>query len=240
MTPSRLTVLGNSHSEALPRDPLDGFALTIHWLKVKETARFGTLTLPEAEALAASLTEQDALVLMHIGSLHNIVGLLNHETPYGLLHEPGSDTQAEGAQIIPVSTMRAFFSQSLERDTVVARMKQATRAQVFHVMPPPPKQVIERDYKSTMYHGKSVAELGFAPPAHRLALWRLEEALVRAYVEGLGVTHVVGPAHTTTQEGYLAPAFCTKDATHANAAYGKALLDHLVAEIRQDLPGMAS
>lgn len=240
MTTSRLIVLGNSHSEALPRDPLDGFDLTIHWLMVKNASRFGTLTMPEAAALAASLTERDALILMHLGSLHNIIGLLNHETPYAFLQEQGKSTGVEGAQIIPVSTLQATFAAVIARDAVVAAMKTATRARVFHIMPPPPKQAITRDYSSKVYHGNSVAELGFSPPAHRLGLWRLEDALVSDYVEKLGITHVTPPENTLTAEGYLAPIFCADDATHANRAYGKALMDHLVVKIRQNQSAMAS
>ena len=240
MTISQLVVLGNSHTEALPRDSLDGFQLVIHWLKVKEAARWGTLTMPEASALAASLAEEDALVLMYLGSLHNIIGLINHEIPYAFLQADGISSRSNGAQIIPVSTLRAFFAESLARDKVVARMKRATKARVFHVMPPPPKQIMQVDYSGKIYRGGSISDQGFAPASHRLALWRLEEALVREYVEGLGITHVVRPEHTTTSEGYLAAPYCAKDATHANKAYGKALMDRLVTEITRDSNAVAS
>ncbi|WP_370274597.1 hypothetical protein [Pararhodobacter marinus] len=230
MTKSKLLILGNSHSEALPRDPIDGYDLEIHWLKTKDNAKFGTMTLPEAREKVASLTANDTLVLMHLGALHNIYGLLNHDVPYGVLLDDGARVGPEDAQIIPVSSIRAVFQNKFESDKVVPAIKEATRAQVVHVMPPPPKEEIPERFrnKGGDYHGRGIAEFGFAPADLRLALWRIEESALSSFLGKLGIMHYAAPAETLTATGFLAPDFYANDATHANAAFGKQLMDAIV------------
>ena len=234
MTKPRLVVIGNSHTRTLRAAEFDTLQLEVHWLKAKPEAKFGTLSLEEAEALVKGLSPQDTLGLMVLGTLHNIVGLVNHEQPFSFTwggRALGRDTDHK----IPVSTLRAFFKESLARDRAVRRLSAVAPCRVVHFMTPPPKEALpDPKILGPDYGRRSIYNLGFTPAPQRRALWEIEAEEVSAFLGELGVHHVAPPAGVMTADGLLAPDFSANDVTHANKAYGKLLIQEFLSDI---LPG---
>ena len=234
----RILLIGNSHAQMI-RKALDGNDnIEVHWLKSSPKARFGEIDIEEAEAKIAELRRNDLLILMHLGTLHNLIGLLNHEQPFTVSRtqagdqsqdqdDPGSAPQAE---MIPETTLRAAFQGIVENDQVVPRLAAAAKCETLHVMPPPPKENL--DHLATpgkAYRGKTIAEHGFAPAQTRLALWQIEEETLRNWLAGHGIGTLGIPDEARTPEGYLHPDFAAPDATHANSAYGAKLIERILA-----------
>ena len=245
----RILLIGNSHAQMI-RKALDGNDnIQVHWLKGSPKARFGEIDIEEAEAKIAELRKNDLLILMHLGTMHNLIGLLNHEQPFTVSRgDSGSAGDGGGdgvdgvdgaappdpvsgqAEVIPETALRATFQSIAESDRVVARLAAAAKCETLHVMPPPPKENL--DHLATgdkAYRGKTIAEHGFAPAPTRLALWQLEEETLRNWLAGQGIGTLAIPDETRTPEGYLHPDFAAPDATHANSAYGAKLIERILA-----------
>jgi len=231
----RILLLGNSHSEAVRAAVGQNDSVDIHWLKVKDNARFGDLGMEAAETRVQALAPGDCLVLMQLGALHNIFGLLNHEQPFALID--ALDCAGAPAQLIPRQAMRAHLAHNITKNRVLSRFARQTSCQVLHCMTPPPKEVLPPPAKSSKaYRGQLIAEAGFSPPPRRLSLWQLEQEVIAEYCTSIGVTLLPPPDGTQTTEGYLHPDFYAADTTHANAAYGAKVLE----QIQNHLQGAAS
>lgn len=225
MTDRQVLLLGNSHSQAvLQAGPLPE-NLDVYWLKIKDSARFGDLAWEEAQAKIAALRPEDLLVLMHLGALHNIFGLINHETPYYLSPSEGHSATAH---FIPTGTMRAHLRNEIKREPVLATFSKIAQCPVYHCMTPPPKKAPPRPKsESRVYQGRSMIEAGYAPADLRQHMWQLEKNEITAYCTSLGVNVLLPPAETITEDGFLRPEYCASDATHANGAYGQKIIDQI-------------
>jgi hypothetical protein len=85
-----------------------------------------------------------------------------------------------------------------------------------------------------------VRKYGIAPPAFRYKLWRVQSLLLRELCSELGIEFVPASAEVQDPQGMLAKSFWVGDATHANASFGKMVLD-AVAErfgVPQDRAGV--
>lgn len=227
----KLLILGNSHTEMLRAAMVGDHATEVVWLKAKDDARFGDVGMAEAVEKVRALQETDCLAILHLGTLHNIIGLLNHDVPFTLVTAgDGAAADRGEAEMIPLAVMRAYFDQAFSGDRVVPALVRAARCRIVHPMTPPPKEAPTAPRSATKaYRGRSIAEVGFSPPARRLALWRVEREAMTAHLAALGVAFLDPPAEAVTAEGFLKPECCAEDVTHANRVYGRMLLDQLRA-----------
>ena len=223
--PRRTLLIGNSHAQVI-RKALDGQdQIEVHWLKANEEARFGEVSIKDAEAKVSELRKHDRLILMQLGTMHNLIGLLNHEQPFTVSRAvDGKST----TNVIPEASLRATFRKVAENDQVVLRLAAAAQCKVLHVMPPPPKENLGHLATTTKaYRGKAIAEHGFSPAANRLALWQIEEETLRDWLAEHGIGTLPIPDIACTPEGYLHPDYSAPDATHANLAYGAKLIEDI-------------
>ena len=198
--------------------------IEVCWLMSRGKGEFGDTSREDAMAKIRSLGTSDLLVTSLIGTLHNIIGLFNHEHPFVLAANANGAIEASpDTQIIPQNVMRDVFREHVEGSQFFQQMVEAARCLVVHFIPPPPKEAFAKGGKSRIVDGVAV-QLEYAPRYSRLALWKLEEQLVANYLSGLKVYHYSVPLHASTPEGFLASAYHANDATHANAAFGELLL----------------
>lgn len=218
-TRPKTLVLGNSHCQALKAATGAKQGTELLWVRSGKPGAPGDISEDEALARAATLGPRDRLVLMRLGTQHNVIGLLNTEPPLSILPGDGE------AALIPRQQMADWIRDRIKRDRWLHHCAAAAPCAVFHAMPPPPKRDLSAlTAPPRAYRGTSVADLGFAPAHRRLALWRLEQEVLAQHLEDWGITPLPVPQEALTPEGYLARAYWGPDATHANAAYGAALL----------------
>ena len=227
----KILIVGNSHTQMI-RDAIavrEGEGkptgdIEVCWLLSRGKGDFGDTSREDAVAKITSLGASDLLVTSLIGTLHNIIGLFNHESPFLLAAD--SDRHAEKsttAQVIPRQVMRDVFTEHVEGNEFFEQMVDAARCLVVHFIPPPPKEGFAKGSKTRIVDGVQV-HLEYAPKHSRMALWKLEESVVAGYLERLKVYHYAVPLNAATPEGFLLPAYHSSDATHANAAFGELLL----------------
>jgi hypothetical protein len=225
--------LGNSHISTLQTALADRRAQPMTYdncfdvrriYSPKETELEGGISMAAALNLAERLGPADVVALSVAGTCHNIMGLLQHDTPFDLL----APDMASKTVLVPFHVM---YEQMLDHSRArrnILRFKQVTQARVYHLATPPPKE--DEDYiraKMMRYRGIALANAVLNPAPARLRLWQIEmDALSQACTEW-GVDFAPVPEAARTSKGYLKPEFYGADATHANAAYGALVLDQL-------------
>ena len=227
----KILIIGNSHTrmikEAIAARAAEGRPtgdIEVCWLLSRGKGDFGDTPREEAMRKIRSLGSSDLLVTSLAGTLHNIIGLFNHENPFALVADGVSQSETSlRPQVIPQQVMREVIAEHVEGNEFFQQMVDAAPCLVVHFIPPPPKEGFARGGKSRIVDGVQV-QLEYAPKRSRLALWKLEEQVVANYLSGLKVYHYAVPLNAATPEGFLLPAYHANDATHANAAFGELLL----------------
>ena len=237
MTRPRLLIIGNSHTRMISRALAartnrgvpSAHEIEVCWLTTPGKSTFGDTSREEAQAKVERLGPDDLLVVTWLGTAHNVAGLLEHEIPFSLAETVDGPVDAPpDAQIIPLSLMRAMLDEWIRRDDVVSRYSAVAPCTIVHMMAPPPKEKVQPRQKPDQPE-EAREDMRFAAPQSRLALWKLEAALIRRYVTGLGVRHYESPAGARDTRGFLAESFQAPDVTHANAAYGELCLQEFEA-----------
>lgn len=231
MDKPRILLIGTSHIQMVRaahagRDRPAGrdYTFESHWLRTK---RHGETSVEDAIALIGELGPRDLLVLNRLGTLHNIVGLFEHDTPYVVFDpetgdRPGDD--AKDAPPIPVNALRKHFAEQILDDNTMTALARGAPATAMHFGAPPPKRRFAKEGK--FRDGPDgLVRMAFNDAATRLALWRIEHAAGVGRLAELGIRDCPVPAVCVDGAGHLDPAFGADDATHANAAYGALLLD---------------
>ena len=227
----RLLVVGNSHTQMIQDaagtraklgQPLGD--IEVCWLISRGKGDFGNTSREDALAKIQSLGSSDLLALTLLGTLHNMIGLFKHDTPFTLVETAGGPiTPPAGSEVIPMNQMRELFEDHVQHNPLFKSLVDAAPCPVLHFFPPPPKEFFAASGKSRVIDGRPV-RLEYAAAPSRVALWKLEAAIASAYLAGLSVHHYSMPEGSATRDGFLAPAYHAKDATHANSAYGELLL----------------
>lgn len=237
MAKPKLLVLGNSHTrmlvKALPQ--LKGkvelpFEAEIHWIKTNPDSALGTMMYEDAKALASKLSPDNVLLVSLLGTIHSVVGLIEHDIPYCVgtgNRQPPPGTQR---QLIPQRVGEAWFKRQIEREVLASSLIKASKARCYHMMAPPPKPTIPpKSRPRPRYRAEEGKQYAFADPGIRLALWKIEAPIVEAHLRAAGAAALPVPAGTTDSDGFLLPEFWDVDVTHANETYG-ALILKMMAE----------
>lgn len=72
-------------------------------------------------------------------------------------------------------------------------------------------------------------------PAQRYKFWRLQSEMYAQKCEELGIDYINVPERAISADGFLPPEFFGSDSTHANAAYGRMILDSIEARLGRKL-----
>ncbi|MBO0660997.1 hypothetical protein [Jiella flava] len=235
-----MILYGNSHVECVARAGVtwpDFSIARICSIREEEDELSGKQMTGSFIERSRNFSRSVKIFTSYLGTYHNIIGLLNHNIPFSLL-DGFDDLDLNNVEIVPESVMEEVISDYWKSKSFLPRLRESTNCEIYHLMSPPPKQDLQRfASKAKRYRGQAIADYGYAPAKHRLALWKLEKAFIDQYLNSLGVTSLGPPADAATPEGYLKPEFCAYDAQHGNEAYGALVARqiHQVAEAEEPL-----
>jgi hypothetical protein len=136
--------------------------------------------------------------------------------------------------IIPHRALESYIQSGVFNSDgpVLKEIRAATKARVFHLTPPPPKEdnsFLSR-YHESRFAAEGLGELEPHSPQLRMTCWKMQRDSLSAFCTEIGVELVPPPATTVCETGFLERHCYGKDVTHANRRYGEQLLRQ-IAEI---------
>jgi hypothetical protein len=239
-------LFGDSHSDAIQRAvarrltkggvaPLKVHRLLKkHW---KSGVVVGDTTLEDFLGIIGGLRASDIVLSMVGGNQHAVFSTIQHPVPFDFL-EPGAEAViAPAVEIIPHRVVASFFADWLKKGDgrSIEAIRNATKARVIHVIPPPPKadNAFINAHHETVFAREGISAQGVSPPALRMRFWRLQTRLLAKFCKSIGVEVLMPPGRTLDEEGFLGKDFYAKDATHANSAYGEFVLREVDKLVRR-------
>ncbi len=236
----RIIVFGDSHTAALLRaqefpDRSDVFTHIdiVRLSKEKDEKRIGDLQLEEFCRKIKKLRETDFVFSAVGGNQYAILSTVQNALDFDFISDAlDEDVASDVAQLIPMRAITGYIESGIRNHDgpVLAAIRQATKAKVFHLSPPPPKEDNEfiSQYFESRFAGEGIATLGPSRPQLRLKCWNAQSILLKQLCRELDIEWVPPPGDTVTEEGFLAPRCYAKDATHANRRYGELVLRQIM------------
>jgi len=249
--PSRVTgtpkpqilLFGDSHSYAVQRAIEKRIGkgrsapLVVHrLLKEKNDRPIGDTSLEAFLRMIRQLDSDDVVLSMIGGNQHAVFGTIRHPQPFDFFDLGIAMSRSDAAELIPYRVLADLFAEGIRNSDgkSITALRKATQARVVHILPPPPKadNAFLEQHHEGYFARLGIASSGVAPPSVRLKLWSLQARLLNKLCAKLGVEVMAPPKGTADPDGFLAPAYYAKDATHANHLYGEMLLREIEARFR--------
>jgi hypothetical protein len=226
---SSVVVYGNSHIECIIQSEEDKTALTTLRIRDPKDEDVPTAaTMADFTKMVADLPEDALVAISYFGTQHNVLGLVNHGSPFSLIGAWENTANEPSPELIPEHVLAASLRAHYEKNNFVKNLSTAACCRIVHIMAPPPKEDLSRFVsKKAAYRGQSIADFGYSAPARRLAFWTLEKEVIERYLQSLGFLSLAVPPETLTPEGFLKPEYSMQDVTHANPAYGALIVQQL-------------
>lgn len=231
----RICVMGTSHTIALQQAQKKGHAADVHVLNLNQTPRIYTRGGTALYLEHLDLTNPGLLALSVGGNQHAAFALLEHPRRYAVW--PDDTPVAPGRRartLIPHATMRAVLAERSANyfDAVRALRAHFADTPAVLVCPPPPlrnaDRIMDRPVPITAPDHAPDRPVRIAPPVFRKTVYDIQVALTRALATEIGADFIAPPEAALMGEGFLAPRYAGRDATHCNSNYGKLVLDQLV------------
>ncbi|MCQ0969599.1 hypothetical protein MLD63_04035 [Paracoccus sp. TK19116] len=230
--PLRVLVVGHSHIECLRAaadarpEPSQVSFLNLRQLQATVDTPKG---LPAAIASEIARVAPDALCLCLAGNVHNLIGLIENPVPFAI-------GAVDAGAIPPSPTKRHFIPSAMMREQIESSMSANLVAKIFSMRPDSTKMILEppppiSDFEHVRrFPGafKDKLEMGPAPRELRLALYRMQSDILRELAERETATFVAVDPESVDGDGFLRPAYFSRDPTHGNAAYGDIMLSKII------------
>lgn len=228
----KILIVGQSHTEALVaavRETARQNVIIVNLnsvdrhIKLIEKIRLGGY-LPEVGAV-------DLVVSMIGGNFYNTFGLIENPIKFEF-SQPGEPdfALAPDRELITYGLIRHFFEDAMTRGFLknIAALRDHYNSRRFaHVSSPPPVGENAHIEQNPGGYFSDKVHLGVSPPKLRLKLYTLHEAVVQAFCRKEGIEILPPPPPAVTDTGFLERRFWKKDPTHANAAYGRLVLEQI-------------
>ncbi|MBV9914484.1 MAG: hypothetical protein JOZ93_18035 [Sinobacteraceae bacterium] len=229
----RILAIGQSHLAALIRAHQlnNNQPANLTFLMLKQTAfqpRIQDGVLNVELAAAIDNAAPDVTIAAIAGNEHSVLGLTNHPQPFDfVLPQEPELPLARDAEILPSGIVAAWMRQRLaERSFPLMRLIRAQlRGPIWALEPPPPQPDEEhiRSYAEPVFQDL-ISRRGIAPRTFRYKLWRLQSLLLKEFYAASGIGFIPVPDGCQDENGMLAKDYWGKDATHANASFGRLIL----------------
>ncbi len=199
---------------------------------------------PRTENYWSALTQYapgNSIALLWGGNEHNGIFLIEQPPRFDFVPRrlPSLPVE-EDATIVPEALVRVKLQYFLgPLHDLLAVLKERTECRIVVVGTPPPKgdnehirRLLAPDFAYLQHAaGATVNQVTLTSPSVRLKLWHVlqenyKEQAERDGAEFLPVRHI-----GTDEAGFLKPEFWAPDATHANRAYGRLVLDYLADKL---------
>lgn len=233
-------IVGDSHVDALKQALAQPEAEMPAWRairlsKIKNGKPFGDMPLDDILGIIRGLGRGDLVVCAIGGNQHQILSLIQHRRPFDLALPGEAFTPGPGHEIIPFRAMYDLFEAGFRSGDFlrIEALRSAAPCDVVQLAPPPPKADEDHILRSieTYFAEQGLQERGVTDAAIRLKVWRVQMMVLAALCGPIGVAVFPNPPETLTPEGFLAPDFYARDATHANAAYGARVIRQIEAHL---------
>lgn len=240
---SEILIFGDSHTDALVRaikargDSPATSAITAWRLrKEKNGKQIGDMSLEEFLKRTKWLQPRDIIFSMVGGNQHAILSTIQHEVAFDFCSE-GMEPASATVHMIPNRAIKEYLSAGVYgRDGQMLRaMRNATRARIVHIVPPPPKKDAEHilRHQETHFSEGNIAQLGVSDALLRKKAWDLQATILKELCRELEIEILMPPEESQCPEGFLAKEFYARDITHANAQYGELVLQQVEKFVAQ-------
>ena len=173
--------------------------------------------------------KDDIVVISLLGTLHNILGLLQHEEGFDFyLPENSAKDVCGEVTLIPNACLSAKFDELMRRNKLLAEIAKHAPCSVYHLSTSAPKKSNHfiADHAS-IYRGEEVSEANITLPNLRLKLWKIEMSILEKLCLEWGLKFLTVPEYALCDDGFLKECFYADDVTHANTKYGELVLEKL-------------
>ncbi|MBL4807728.1 MAG: hypothetical protein JKY31_10620 [Rhodobacteraceae bacterium] len=184
----------------------------------------GRLVLPE------KLTNDspDYLTLLIGGNVHNVFSLFEHKKPYGIVTNTTilpDDTR----HFIPIAVMKMALEQAMKGEFSIGREMIALfpKAKLIFLCPPPPIGTKTASNSKLTEVFQNIAHKGIGLNEQRRAIYDLYLELFCEFSREFSKVTIQPPEIALDQDRLLADAYSYDDGTHANAKYGRLILDQI-------------
>jgi hypothetical protein len=162
------------------------------------------------------------------GNEHNVVGLINYGDDYDFLLPGETGSIRPGTTLVPFNAIRF----QMEHQTAAFRdmldcITRLTGGRTIYLEPPPPirdSEFILR-HLDPYYRQRYGDKIAISAPEFRFKLWRLRCMVFHAQCSRQGIPYVSVPPELMEDGRYLNPNAIAGDATHANALFGRSMLE---------------
>jgi hypothetical protein len=236
----RVAVFGDSHTAALisarefpDRKHHYDHIRIFRLLKEKEGKVVGDSTLENFCDEIRNFAVDDCVFSAVGGNQYAIVSTVRTPLEYDFL-TPSHDQKGitKGAELVPFRALAGYIEKGVRGTVgpVLNQIRESTKARVFHIAPPPPKEdngFIAKNFESR-FAGEGIEDFGPTNPLLRLKCWKVQLTCLAELCAELGIGLVAPPKPAVTAKGFLAPRCYANDVTHANRRYGEFVLKQMI------------
>lgn len=179
-------------------------------------------------AIVSALTENNPrfIVASIGGNEHNVLSIAQRDGKFDFILGENPDLPFdESAEPIPEAAVRETLRDWMEDKMAILRAAHAlSAAPIVLVEPPPPlprEQVLA--YPGEFFRS-AFDRRNLSPDVLRHKMWRVQTGLLRELAAEVDAIYVETPADMIDARGMLPRNAWGKDATHANDAYGAAIM----------------
>jgi hypothetical protein len=248
----RVIVFGDSHTAGIrrardfdERRPLYESIEIVRIQKEKNGGSIGDLPLSDFLNVIRNLDERSCIFSVIGGNQYAVLSTIQHPLDFEILSDAkDNDIASDAAALIPNRVLKNYIESGIRGNDgqILLEIRKATRARVFHILPPPPKRDNNfiKQYHESRFASEGISNLGVSRPQLRLKCWKLQRDTLRTVCAELKIELLPVPAGAVTREGYLRLECYAEDATHANRRYGEMVLKQILelSSVREEIQGM--
>jgi hypothetical protein len=235
----RIVVIGDSHTAALKRarefgerSRAYGRIEVVRIRKEKGKKELGDVDFGAFCEMIRGFGEDEFVFSAMGGNQYAVVSTVQNPIDFDYLAGPADTAVAKDAQVVPRRAIAGYIDAGVRGTDgpVLREIRKATRAKVFHLLPPPPKQDngFISQYFESRFAVEGMEKLGPSRPELRLKTWNLQADCLEQLCCEVDIQLVRPPAEAVTADGFLAENCYAKDATHGNRRYGEMVLKQIL------------
>lgn len=227
-------IVGQSHTGALISARKQLGSAAYHDLEILNVnTRDRSIPVVKKIALGGYLPEAGKFTLvasMMGGNFYNTFGLIDNSVPFDFM-APGdsADSVASNRHLITYELLHCYFRDAMRRGFLksILALKNFYNVSFIHIISPPPIRDNQHIIDNPGGYFSDKVHLGVAPASLRKKLYRLHTRVLVEFCHEHGIPTLPPPPDAVTEDGFLARPFWENDPTHANAAYGRLVLEQL-------------
>jgi hypothetical protein len=235
----RVLIIGDSHTVALQgavsKRRFSPVAFEAHrFQRVKAAGHeFVGVEVEDVPPMLAAMTPMDLVAVVLDGSFHARIGIFQHPQRYDF--SVGGEPIPPAIWTVPKRQIVDLIDKDLKKRVRprLGMIKKHARCPIVHLSYPPPKDDVGF-LKSNLgpLYGR-VEEFGLADPSFVQKLWAASLERLKALCEEFGIELLPTPAASLNANGFLRRDLYAPDTVHANAQYGRIVLDQICAWVKQ-------